>query len=206
MYGPSTSRSSRADRGDVDRVRDELALERRGDLLGDDHAGPVLRLLGRRGEVRRDDDVVELEQRPEYGSAEKTSSAAPATLPERSASSSASSSTSSPRAALTSRTPSRICANAVASIEPLRLVGEREVERDEVRRGEDVVGRLGALDAELAEALLARRTGRTRRRASRARRRDARPAGRSGRSRARRGSCPASSMPAAARALPAPLP
>ena len=53
-----------ADRRDVDRVRDDRALERGGDLLGDDHASPVLRLLGRGGEVRGHDDVVELEQRP----------------------------------------------------------------------------------------------------------------------------------------------
>ena len=48
---------------DVDRVRDEAALERGDDLLGDDHAGAVLRLVGGGGEVRRDDDLVELEQR-----------------------------------------------------------------------------------------------------------------------------------------------
>ena len=48
---------------DVDRVRDEAALERGDDLLGDDHARAVLRLVGRGGEVRRDDHLVELEQR-----------------------------------------------------------------------------------------------------------------------------------------------
>ena len=51
-----------ADNGDVDGVRDEPALERRDDLLGDDQPGAILRLLGRGGEVRRDDDVLELEQ------------------------------------------------------------------------------------------------------------------------------------------------
>ena len=35
-----------ADRRDVDRIRDHLALERRGNLLGDDHARAVLRLGG----------------------------------------------------------------------------------------------------------------------------------------------------------------
>ena len=63
-YGPSTSASSAPIDRDVDRVRDEPAVERRDDLLGDDHAGAILRLARRRGEVRRDDDVVELEQRP----------------------------------------------------------------------------------------------------------------------------------------------
>ena len=53
----------RADHGDVHGVRDEPAVERRRDLLGDDHARAVLRLVGRGGEMRRDDDVVELEQR-----------------------------------------------------------------------------------------------------------------------------------------------
>ena len=39
----------RADRRDVDRVRDERPVERRGDLLGHDHACAVLRLLRRGG-------------------------------------------------------------------------------------------------------------------------------------------------------------
>ena len=90
---------------------------------------------------------------PSYGSAEKTSSAAPATLPERIASASASSSTSSPRAALTIRTPSRIFAIASASDEPARLVGQRQVQREEVGRGEDLLHGLGVLGAELAEPL-----------------------------------------------------
>ena len=51
-----------ADDRDVERVRDEPALERCDDLLGDDHARSVLRLLGRGGEVGRHDDVLELEQ------------------------------------------------------------------------------------------------------------------------------------------------
>ena len=48
------------------------------------------------------------------GSDGKTSSAAPPTLPESSASLSAASSISPPRATLRMRTPSRICANASA--------------------------------------------------------------------------------------------
>ena len=38
--------------GDVDRVGDELAPQRGRDLLGDDHARPVLRLLRGRAQVR----------------------------------------------------------------------------------------------------------------------------------------------------------
>ena len=52
------------------------------------------------------------------GSLGKTSSAAPATLPESSASLSAASSTSSPRAQLITRTPSFICENASALSQP----------------------------------------------------------------------------------------
>ena len=47
----------RAHGGDVDRVGDDRAGERGGDLLGGDDAGPVLGLGGRGAEVRRDDDV-----------------------------------------------------------------------------------------------------------------------------------------------------
>ena len=83
----------------------------------------------------------------------KTSSAAPATFPERSASSSASSSRSSPRAAFTIRTPSACCANASAPIEPQRLGRQRQVQREEVGGREHVLRRLGVLGAELAVAL-----------------------------------------------------
>ena len=44
MNGPSTSRSACVDDRDVDGVRDDAAVERGGDLLGDDHARAVLRL------------------------------------------------------------------------------------------------------------------------------------------------------------------
>ena len=49
--------------GEVHGEGHELALQREHDLLGDRLAGLVLRLGGRRPEVRRDDDRVELEQR-----------------------------------------------------------------------------------------------------------------------------------------------
>ena len=48
---------------DVHRVRDDAAVERRDDLLGDDQARPVLCLVGRGREMRRDNHRVELEQR-----------------------------------------------------------------------------------------------------------------------------------------------
>ena len=51
-----------ADDRDVDGVRDEPAFERRHHLLGDDQARAVLRLVGRGGEVRGRDDVLEPEQ------------------------------------------------------------------------------------------------------------------------------------------------
>ena len=49
--------------GEVDRERHELAAQREHDLLGDGLARLVLRLDRGRAEVRRDHDVVELEQR-----------------------------------------------------------------------------------------------------------------------------------------------
>ena len=91
---------------------------------------------------------------PEYGSAEKTSSAAAATLPERSASSRASSSSSSPRAAFTSRTPSRIFAKAAASIEPRvsAVSGRCSVRKSATARTSSTVS--ARVDAELAKPLL----------------------------------------------------
>ncbi len=53
-----------SDGGDVDRVRNEPAVERRDHLLGDDHTGSVLCFLGGGREVRRDDDVRRGQQRP----------------------------------------------------------------------------------------------------------------------------------------------
>ena len=92
---------------------------------------------------------------PAYGSAEKTSSAAPASFPDRIASASASSSTSAPRAAFTSRAPSRICAIASRSIRQRvsSVSGEWSVTMS--RRAEQLLDRLGLLDAELAEAVVA---------------------------------------------------
>ena len=55
---------ARVDHGDVHRRSDDLAGERRRDLLGDDDAGPILRLGRRSCQVRRDHHLRELEQRP----------------------------------------------------------------------------------------------------------------------------------------------
>ena len=52
------------DNRDVDGVRNDATLECGHDLLRDDHPRTVLRLVGRRSKVWRDDDTVELEQRP----------------------------------------------------------------------------------------------------------------------------------------------
>ncbi len=52
-----------ADGGDVDRGGDDASGERGGHLLGCDHPGPVLRLGGRRAQVRRDDDVLAFQDR-----------------------------------------------------------------------------------------------------------------------------------------------
>ena len=54
---------ARVDDRDVHGVSHELAVERGRDLLGDDDAGPILRLGRRAGEMRRDDDLRKLEQR-----------------------------------------------------------------------------------------------------------------------------------------------
>ena len=89
---------------------------------------------------------------PEYGSVEKTSSAAAATFPDWSAASSASSSTSSPRGRVDD-------AHAVAHLrqrllveEAGRLLRQRQVQGEEVRGRQNVVRGLDAVDSELAEA------------------------------------------------------
>ena len=62
--GPRTSRLTRLDDGDVDRRLHDLAVESSSDLLRDDETCPILRLRRRAGEMRRDDDLLELEERP----------------------------------------------------------------------------------------------------------------------------------------------
>ena len=116
--------------------------------------GPVLRLRGRRAEVRRDDDVVALEQRVlgERLLGEDVEGRA-ADLARLEAASSASRSTSSPRAQLTIRTPSFICAMASASMQlTVSGVFGRWIVMKSARCVQ-LVRRLRALDAQLPEAL-----------------------------------------------------
>ena len=171
-------------------LRHEPAVQRRRDLLGDDHARAVLRLLGRCRQMRRRDDVVQLEQRARCTAPSRTrrarlrrpcpTSAPRAGRPRRPA---------SPRAALTIRTPSRIFPNAFALIEPARLVRQRQMQREEVRSRVDLSLASRRARPRARGTGRARRMGRRRRPACRAPRRGGRPAGRSGRSRERRVSC-----------------
>ena len=87
------------------------------------------------------------------GSFVKTSSAAPATLPESSAALRSSSTISGPRATLMIRTPSLHLASVSVLMKPWvsGVFGRCSVRKS--RGGEHVVGRLGLLGAELAEAL-----------------------------------------------------
>ncbi len=179
----------RRDGRHVDGVRDEPALERGRDLLGDDHAGAVLRLLGRRAEVRRDDDVLVLEQRPgvrlggEHVDRGARDLAGVERLEER---------------VLVDELAARDVDDAdpvlrrrelLAPEQAARLLGQRQVEREEVRRREHLLERARPVDAERPEGI--RRDVRVvgERRASRARAPGARPAGRSARSRRGRASC-----------------
>ena len=87
-----------------------------------------------------------------YGSSGNTSSAAPATCPERSASTSASRSTRSPRAAFTIRTPGLHQRDAVGVDQVPGLGRERSVQGDEVGLQQQVLERCGR-DLELAAAI-----------------------------------------------------
>ena len=143
-----------ADDRDVDGVRDEAALERRDDLLRDDQARAVLRLLGRGGEVRRRDDVLEPEQlalvrlgredvERRAGDLAGADRRPPAPARRR----------ARPRAALTIRTPSRIFAIAPASTNPRvsSVSGRCSVRKSAAAKTSS--GGLDVLGAELAEAL-----------------------------------------------------
>ena len=144
----------RADRGDVDRVRDERALQRGGNLLGDDQPGSVLRLLRRGGEMRRHDHVVELEQRAcvrlRVEDVERCGrDPAGAQRIEQ--------------GGLVEQLPARGIddADAVAHRRERRRVdratglgGQRQMQGDEVGDGEHLFPRLCTLDPELAKPLL----------------------------------------------------
>ena len=108
----------RAHRGDVDRVGDHAAGERGAHLLGGDDPGPVLGLGGRGAQVRRDDDVVALEERVLgerlLGEDVERGAGDPARL--EPLASARRGRPARPRAQLTIRDPSRIFAIASASI------------------------------------------------------------------------------------------
>ncbi len=153
MYGPSTSRSSEPIDRDIDRVRDEAAVERSHDLLGDDQAGTILGLIGRRGQMRRHDDVLELQQLALVGlggeDVERRArdlAGADRRCQRRLVDELAARGVDDPDAV--AHLPERVLAH-----EAPRLLGQRQVEREEVGGLEDGLRTLGVVDAELAEAL-----------------------------------------------------
>ena len=139
------------DDGDVDRVRDDRAVERGHHLLGDDHARAVLRLVGRGGEVRGDDDLVELEQRARVrlGREDVERRARELPGPDR----------LGQRLLVDERSARRVDepravahqGDCVPIDEAACLVRQRRVERHDVGRCEQLVERLHLLDAEVAE-------------------------------------------------------
>ena len=142
-----------ADDRDVDGVRDEPAFERRHHLLGDDQARAVLRLVGRGREVRGRDDVLEPEQLPfvrlgredvERGA--RDLAGADRLGQRRLVDELASRGVDDPDAVSHLR-------DHVGADEPARVVGQRQVQRQEVGRGEDLLHGLGVVGAELAEPL-----------------------------------------------------
>ena len=108
-------------RGDVDRERHEVAAQREHHLLGDRLARLVLRLGGGRAEVRRDDDVVEPEQRRLGGRLLSRTCRSRRRRGGRSRSRrpAPSSSTMPPRPALISRSPGFACASTSAFTSPI---------------------------------------------------------------------------------------
>ncbi len=121
---------------------------------GGDDAGAVLRLLGRGAEVRRDDDVVALEDRmPGEGLGGEDVERGARDLPGL-------------EAGLEGLEVDELAAGAVDDAHPVahrldrlgvdpvdRLRGLRQVDRDQVGAGIQLLARVDALDAELAEAL-----------------------------------------------------
>ena len=110
---------------EVERVRDGLPAERGHDLLGDDDAGAILRLVRRAREVRREQEIRGVAQRRVGGQrllSRRRRARRRASRPERSAATSAASSTSAPRAALTSSAPGRSSASRVRVDQPARRI------------------------------------------------------------------------------------
>ena len=128
--------------GDVDGVGHELAAEREAHRLGDRDAGLLLRLVGGRAEVRRDDDVRQAEQRRRRagGSVTKTSRPAPAISPcDERRRSRASSSMRPPRATLTTNARRLHLRELLGADHAGGLGRLRHVDRDEVALLEQLV-------------------------------------------------------------------
>ena len=153
MNGPEELEILGPDDRDVDGVRDQPALERRYHLLRDDQPRAVLRLLGRRGQVRRHDDVLELQQlaRVRLRREDVERGACDLALAHRGG-----------ERLLVDELPARRVHDPHARPHPLdrgrvhepaRLLREREVQREEVGRRQHRLGRLDVLGAQLAEAL-----------------------------------------------------
>ena len=180
---------------DVDGVRDEAAVERGDDLLGDDQAGTILGLVGGRGEMRRHDDVLQPEQltvvrlgREDVERRARDLAGANRRGQRRLVDELAAGGVDDPNAVSHPL-------QHVAADEAARLVGQRQMKRDEVGGLEDGLRRLRVVDAELAEAIGRDERVVADRRACRARARDAPPAGRSGRSPSTPSVLSASSIP-----------
>ena len=130
-----------------------LALQRSSNLLGDDQAGAVLRLVGRRREVRGHDDVRRLKKRARVRLLDEDIDRCSCDLArlER-----------GDKGGLVEQLAARRVDDPHSVAHPSDLLGadrssrrfvQRQVERDEVGTRENVVER-GGLDTELAKALL----------------------------------------------------
>ena len=135
----------------VDRRHRQRPRERGEDHLARSRSrsAPGPRGSGRRGAASTPLFLWRASRRSFGGSSAKTSSAAPPMWPDSSASSSASSSITPPRPQLTISAPFFILRQALAVQHVAGLLGERRVERDHVRAGEQIVDRQ-QLDVQLA--------------------------------------------------------
>ena len=145
---------ARIDDRDVDRRPDDLSVERRGNLLRDHDTGSILRLGRRAGEVRRHDDLRELEQRARVRlrleDVERCAGDL-ARLPI--AATSASSSTRPPLRRIDDPYTVLHLLEGRRVEEPSCLVVQREMKRDDVGLGVDLLERAGRFDTELAEPI-----------------------------------------------------
>ncbi len=141
------------DHRDVDGRPDELAVERRRHLLGDDQAGPILSFRRRTREMRRHDDLLEPEQRPgirlRLEHVERRARHLPRAQRIR-------------QCGLVDQAASCGVHDAyafahtlerISSEQPARPVVEREVQGDQIRLGVQLLRRRGGLDSQLPEAV-----------------------------------------------------